>query len=83
MTAQQFNEKYNKYLENGHYGAEGFDEPNFLNWLDDKFQEFIKQPGFKFTQIKEKFCMGRFYAEGISDEDIQEVEDKITELCKR
>ena len=55
MTASEFNMKYRKYLSKGHYGAEGFDDPEFLKWLDVKFQEFIKQPNFSFTQIKSKF----------------------------
>ncbi len=82
MTATEFNTKYEAYLEKGHYGADGFDDPEFLKWLDVKFQEFIKQPNFSFTQIKSKFNMGRFYAEGLTNEQVREVEDKITELCR-
>lgn len=81
MTANEFNTKYAAYLEKGHYGAEGFDDPEFLKWLDVKFQEFIKQPNFSYSQIKSKFNMGRFYAEGLTGEQISEVENKITELC--
>lgn len=29
MTAEEFNKKYKDFLENGHYGAEGFDNPIF------------------------------------------------------
>lgn len=82
MTATEFNNKYKDYLEKGHYGADGFDDPEFLKWLDVKFQEFIKQPNFSYSQIKVKFNMGRFYAEGLTKEQVNEVEDKITELCK-
>lgn len=81
MTVEQFDEKYKDYLEDGHYGL-AINNEEFINWLDDKFQEFIKQPGFKFSQIKAKFGMGRFYAEGLTDEQILEVEKKITELDK-
>ena len=83
MTSEEFNNKYKDYLEKGHYGADGFDDPEFLKWLDVKFQEFIKQPNFSYSQIKEKFKMGRFYAEGISQEAINEVEDKISLMYKK
>jgi hypothetical protein len=81
MTAIEFNQKYKEYLEVGHYGAEGFDHPEFLNWLDNKFQAFIKVPDFTFSQIKVKFGQGRFYAT-LPFEDVKEVENKITEFCK-
>ena len=81
MTSEQFNEKYKDYLEDGHYGL-GIDIPELTEWLDDKFQEFIKQPGFEYSQIKAKFGMGRFYCEGLSYDDIRLVENKITEICK-
>ena len=81
MTSEQFNEKYKDYLEEGHYGL-GIDIPELTEWLDDKFQEFIKQPGFSYSQIKAKFGMGRFYCEGLDGSQIYEVEDKISNLCK-
>lgn len=82
MTSTEFNQKYEKYLEEDHYGL-GFDIPEFTEWIDKKFEDFIKEPTFTYSQIKAKFGHGRFYCYGISDEEIQEVEDKITELCKR
>lgn len=81
MTTEEFNKKYNDYLEPGHYGL-AVDNEEFIEWLDGKFQDFIKSPDFTYSQIKTKFGMGRFYAEGISSKEIQEVENKITELCK-
>ena len=83
MTAKEFNEKYKDYLEEGHYGAEGFDVPEFLDWLDIKFQEFIKYPDFKYSQIKSKFSFGRFYCEGVPQKEIQEVESKIEEFLTK
>jgi hypothetical protein len=80
-TPEEFNDKYKNYLEEGHYGLAIHSE-EFITWLDNKFQEFIKLPGFKYSQIKSKFGMGRFYCEGLSSEQVKEVEDKITELCK-
>ena len=79
MTRIEFNEKYKEYLEEGHYGL-SFDIPKFILWLDSRFQEFIKEPNFKYSQIKQKFGMGRFYAEGIDDDAIFEVEGKISNL---
>ena len=79
MTADQFNEKYKDYLEYGHYGlAIGGEE--FIKWLDEKFQGFIKKPGFKYSQIKEKFGYGRFYCEGLTREEELEVETRISKL---
>ena len=82
MTAEEFNKKYKKYLAKGHYGLD-IDEPDFTKWLDEKFQEYIKVPGFYYTQIKEKFGYGRFYCEAINYDEVREVENKITELFKR
>lgn len=82
MKAEEFNKKYEKYLEKGHYGAEGFDEPEFLDWLDTKFQKFITYPGFTYSQIKDKFKMGRFYCEGLPIEEIAEVEREIEKYLK-
>ena len=81
MTTEDFNHKYKDYLENGHYGV-AVGNSEFLEWLDSKFQEFIKIPGFTYSQIKAKFGHGRFYCEQLSLEQIEEVENKITELCK-
>lgn len=82
MTTDQFNQKYNDYLEEGYYGLV-IDNEEFIEWLDEKFQEYIKLPDFEYSQIKAKFGMGRFYCEGLSNEQIKEVENKITELCKK
>ncbi len=81
MTSEEFNQKYKDFLEEGYYGLD-IDNDDFTNWLDDKFQKFIKNPNFSYSQIKAKFGMGRFYCEGLSIEEIEEVENKITELCK-
>lgn len=81
MTQEEFNKKYKDFLEEGHYGL-AVDGEEFISWLDDKFQEFIQQPGFTYSQIKSKFGRGTFYCEGLSNEQINEVENKITELCK-
>jgi len=79
MTADQFNNKYNDYLEKGHYGL-NINISGLTEWLDHKFQDFIKMPNFRYSQIKIKFGMGRFYCEGLPAESIKEVENKISEL---
>lgn len=79
MTAQEFNQKYKRYLEEGHYGL-AIGDTEFVQWLDQRFQEFIKKPGFSYSQIKTKFGMGRFYCEGLTYNEISEVELKISQL---
>lgn len=60
MTTNEFNEKYGEYLEEGHYGLD-VTIPTVIEYLDEVFQGLIKIPGFKYTQIKLKFNMCRFY----------------------
>jgi len=81
MTSDEFNEKYKNFLEEGHYGL-AVNIPEFVDYLDNKFQSFINAHNFSYSQIKEKFGYGRFYCNGLPREAIQEVENKITELCK-
>jgi len=82
MTIKEFNEKYSAYLEEGAYGLE-FISREFTSWLDEKFQSFIQKPGFKYSQIKEKFGMGRFYCKGLSVEEIAEVEKEIEKESRK
>ncbi len=82
MTARQFNEKYKDYLEEGHYGLDIHAE-SFIVWLDEKFQEFIKKPGFSYSQIKSKFGYGRFYCEGLARYEEVEVEQRISKLFSK
>lgn len=81
MTIKQFNKKYYDYLETGHYGLD-IDDREFIKWVDEKFQSFIKEPRFTYSQIKSKFDEGRFYCTGIDRNSIAEVENKITDLYK-
>ena len=60
MTVNEFNEKYKEYLEEGHYGLD-ISDPVIIKYLDEIFQGLIKIDGFKYSQIKGKFGMGRFY----------------------
>jgi hypothetical protein len=79
MTAEQFNKKYEKWLESGHYGLDIYDEA-VVNYLDEKFQELTKNPHFSFSQIKTKFNWACFYADGVTGEQRSEIEHKIEEL---
>lgn len=79
MTTEQFNKKYEKWLERGHYGLDIYDEA-VVNYLDEKFQELIKNPHFSFSQIKTKFNWACFYADGVPREVCSEIENKIEEL---
>ena len=82
MTADHFNNRYRQYLAEGHYGL-ALNLPEVIDYLDKKFQKFIKVPGFVYYQIKMKYGYINFYAEGISDEEVSEVEREIKELYKK
>ena len=78
MTVTGFNEKYRPFLEEGHYGL-AIDDKNVIQYLDEKFEEFIKLPGFQYSQIKIKFGKTRFYCEpiGINSSLIEKEIDQI------
>jgi len=76
MTSKEFNEKYKDYLEEGHYGM-FLDKIEALEYLDGEFQELIKIPGFKYSQIKSKFNWFCFYCDNVSREKINEIELKL------
>lgn len=80
MKASEFNIKYKDFLKEGHYGYSLDGNQEVLNYLDNKFQQYIKIPGFKYTQIKSKFNWYCFYAEGISIEEREEVENNIKKI---
>jgi hypothetical protein len=79
MTINEFNAKYINYLEKGHYGLD-LDKPEAIEYLDKKFQEFIKIPEFSYSQIKSKFNYFSFYCSGISVEEVIEVQNKLKEI---
>lgn len=62
MTSDEFNEKWNKYLEDGFYGM-AIEHPQVIEYLDKEFEEEIKtNPSFNYAQIKMKFGSSRVYA---------------------
>lgn len=79
MTAEEFNQKYNDFLISGHYGL-SINNSKVIEYLDKKFQEFIKIPGFKYYQIKMKFNWVSFYCEGLNRQEISLLEEKLVRL---
>lgn len=80
-NSDEFNEKYKDYLEEGHYGL-ALDNLDALEYLDNKFQGYIKIPGFSYSQIKSKFNFFRFYAENLPAGERDIVETKLQEFYK-
>ena len=79
MTRTEFNEKYKAYLEDRFSGRE-LSNPEVIEYLDKEFEELIKLPNFKYSQIKGKFNWFCFYSEGVSSEKRVEIENKIKEI---
>lgn len=62
MTAEDFNEKYAEFLEEGHYGLD-IHKPEVITFLDAIFGSTLRHvPGFTFSQIKVKHGDPRFYS---------------------
>ena len=84
MTTDKFNEKYKDYIEEGHYGLD-IENENIIKYLDDVFKDLIKIPGFKYSQIKEKFGWLRFYIELCNDaviyDYIRTAEENSSKIC--
>lgn len=78
-SSEEFNEKYKDYLEEGHYGM-SLDKLEALEYLDGKFQDYIKIPNFKYAQIKSKFNSFRFYADNLPIGEETIVEQKLKEI---
>lgn len=71
--------KYKDYLEDRFTGLELSNE-EVIEYLDKEFEELIKLPNFKYSQIKGKFNWFCFYCEGVSSEKRAEIENKIKEI---
>lgn len=79
MNTQEFNDKWIKYLEPGHYGL-AIEDEQVAKYLDSEFQKEIAiNPDFSFAQIKTKFGAARVYA--MSDKT-NEWEKEINNLLK-
>jgi len=79
MVTEEFNEKYKDYIVEGFTGLQ-LHYPKAIDYLDKEFQKLIHLPGFKFYQIKSKFKFFRFYCDGVSQEKIREIEDKLMDI---
>jgi hypothetical protein len=80
MTSNEFNEKYKNYLKEGHYGL-SINNPTIVDFLDSIFKDLTKIPHFKYSQIKMKFGMARFYSTLTNDMNFL-IEDKINQVYK-
>lgn len=86
MTSAEFNEKYKEYLEEGHYGLD-IDILPVVTYLDNVFEDMVKLPNFKYSQIKLKFNTACFYF----DTDLKKIvtllgigiEKKIDDIVKK
>jgi hypothetical protein len=84
---EEFNTKYAEYIEEDNYGMV-IGVPAVLSYIDTVFNDLIKIPGFKYSQIKTKFGLARVYTN--LDELLpfvgriinQELEEKINFILK-
>ena len=87
MTTHEFNKKYKDYLEEGHYGLD-INIPSVIEYLDSIFDKgLVTIPGFKYSQIKLKFNMSRFYFDTDMPKSLETIisngiEEKINKLVK-
>lgn len=82
MTQIEFNEKYKDYLKDRFSGLE-LSNPEVIEYLDKEFEELIKLPNFKYSQIKAKFNWFCVYCDGVSSEKRAEIENKIKEIYEK
>lgn len=83
MTVEDFNKKYNKYLETGFYGLV-INNENVIKYLDDIFENVLtKLPYFRYQQIKTKFDNVRFYADVDSMYLLRTIENEINRILKQ
>lgn len=79
MKIEEFDKKWEKYLEEGFYGL-AIDNEKIIDYIDSEFDKEIKiNPNFKFYQIKIKFGTSRVYADS---DKTTEWENKINEILK-
>jgi hypothetical protein len=86
-TNEEFNTKYKEYIDEDNYGMV-IGIPAVLSYVDTVFNDLIKIPGFKYSQIKTKFGLARVYTN--LDELLpfagrilhQELEEKINFILK-
>ena len=57
---EEFNTKYKEYIDEDNYGMV-ISIPAVLHYVDTVFNDLVKIPGFKYSQIKTKFGLARVY----------------------
>lgn len=82
-TKDEFNHKYAFYLAEG-FETQGLEieDEEVIKYLNDKFIELIKYPNFKYKQIKTKWNTACFYAQGLSEDIIDEITKQIDQILK-
>lgn len=81
MTCEDFNTKYQLYIENRFEGCDISNE-TAIDYLDKEFQELIKIPGFSFAQIKSKFNWFCFYCDNVPREKVEQIEENLKKIYK-
>lgn len=82
MTAGEFNEKYSKYLEPGHYGMD-IHYSEVIDYLDREFERETKiNPEFCYSQIKIKWGESRIYADSDNTTKWEREVDKMLKIRK-
>lgn len=82
MTTTEFNQKYIRYLEPGHYGL-AIEDPLVINYLDFEFAKEIKQhASFSYAQVKTKFGSARCYTSSDKDSKWEAAINKIMQSTK-
>lgn len=81
MDIYEFNEKWKRHLESGHYGLDVSNE-TVIEYLDKTFTDLEKQfPNFQYSQIKLKFGSARVYMEPY-EINTSEIENNINKIIK-
>lgn len=79
MDREEFNAKYEVYIEPRFYGCE-LTNPKAIDYLDRQFQELIKIPKFRFQQIKANREYFSFYADNVPREKIDQIEENLRRI---
>lgn len=61
MNHEEFNKKWEAYLEKGFYGLD-IEHEGVIDFLNEAFEVFAWMPNFQYSQIKLKFGKCRFYS---------------------
>jgi hypothetical protein len=80
MELDEFEQKWDRRLEQGFYGL-AIDDPKVIELVDKRFTEWEeKYPSFSFSQIKMKFGSSRVYCDGVPYEETSQLEKDINNI---